>query len=135
MKRRPCLLVVDDEKEIRNFLKRALEAHGYNVVLAPDGKQALTLYAEHKPDLIILDILMPELNGLEVLEILRKGSDVPVVMLTGKGDTTVLQTALGLGADDFVRKPFHVGELLSRIKAKLRRTTRGYSTSLSNEDT
>ncbi len=124
MERRPCLLVVDDEKEIRNFLKRALESAGYNVILAPNGREALAMYQEHKPDLIILDIMMPELNGLEVLGILRQSSNVPVIMLTGKSEVTALDAALGLGADDFVRKPFHVGELVSRIKAKLRRTTR-----------
>lgn len=124
MERRPCLLVVDDEKEIRNFLKRALESAGYNVVLAPNGREALAMYQEHKPDLIILDIIMPELNGLEVIGILRQSSNVPVIMLTGKSEVTALDAALGLGADDFVRKPFHIGELVSRIKAKLRRTTR-----------
>lgn len=124
MERRPCLLVVDDEKEIRNFLKRALESAGYNVILAPNGREALAMYQEHKPDLIILDIMMPELNGFEVLGILRQSSNVPVIMLTGKSEVTALDAALGLGADDFVRKPFHIGELVSRIKAKLRRTTR-----------
>lgn len=126
MKRRPCLMVVDDEKEIRNFLKRALEAQGYQVVLACNGKKALSLYPEHSPDLVILDILMPELNGMETLDALRKSSDVPVIMLTGKGDTGSLQAALGLGADDFVRKPFHLRELLARIKAKMRRAARDY---------
>ncbi len=82
------------------------------------------MYQEHKPDLIILDIMMPEFNGLEVLGILRQSSDVPVIMITGKSEVTALDTALGLGADDFMRKPFHMGELVSRIKAKLRRTTR-----------
>ncbi len=126
MKRRPCLLVVDDEKEIRNFLKRALEGQGYRVVPACDGKKALTLYPLHQPDLVILDILMPEMNGLETLEALRRSSDVPVIMLTGKGDTSSLQAALGLGADDFVRKPFHLRELLARIKAKIRRAAQSY---------
>ncbi len=124
MERRPCLLVADDEKEIRNFLKRALELAGYNVVLAPNGREALAMYRKHKPDLIILDIMMPELDGLEVLGILRRNSNVPVIMITGQGKVTALDTALGLGADDFIRKPFHIGELVSRIKAKLRRTTR-----------
>ncbi len=124
MERRPCLLVADDEKEIRNFLKRVLEPAGYNVVLAPNGREALAMYQEHKPDLIILDIMMPELSGLEVLGILRQSSNVPVIMLTGKSEVTALDAALGLGADDFVRKPFHMKELVSRIKAKLRRTAR-----------
>ncbi len=124
MERRPCLLVADDEKEIRNVLKRALESAGYNVVLAPNGREALAMYQKHKPDLIILDIMMPELDGLEVLGILRQSSNVPVIMITGKSEVTAPDTALGLGADDFVRKPFHMRELVSRIKAKLRRTTR-----------
>ncbi len=124
MKRRPLLLVADDKKEIRNLLKRALKPEGYDVVLAPNGREALAMYQKHKPDLVILDITMPDLSGLEVLGILRQSSNVPVIMITGQSEITELDTAMGLNADDFVRKPFQMRELLSRIKAKLRHTTR-----------
>lgn len=82
------------------------------------------MYQKHKPDLVILDITMPDLSGLEVLSILRQSSNVPVIMITGQGEITELGTALSLNADDFIRKPFHKRELLSRIKAKLKRTVR-----------
>jgi two-component system response regulator VicR len=115
-------MVVDDEKEIRNFLTRALEREGYSVVVSPDGRTALAMMQEHQPDLVILDIMMPDLDGFQVLDIIRQRSNVPVIMLTGRGEMTTLHAALGLGADDFVRKPFHMRELLARIKAKLRRS-------------
>ncbi len=115
-------MVVDDEKEIRNFLTHALEREGYRVVVSPDGRTALAMMQEHQPDLVILDIMMPDLDGFQVLDIIRQCSNVPVIMLTGRVETTALHAALGLGADDFVRKPFHMRELLARIKAKLRRS-------------
>jgi two-component system response regulator VicR len=124
MKRRPRLLIADDKKEIRNLLKRVLKPEGYDVVLAPNGREALAMYQKHKPDLVILDITMPDLSGLEVLGILRQSSNVPVIMITGQSEITEMDTAMGLNADDFVRKPFYMKELLSRIKAKLKRTVR-----------
>ena len=121
MKKHPYIMVVDDEQTILNLLKRTLEPEGYGVVTAADGRSALALLEEHKPDLVILDIMMPGLDGFQVLDIIRQRSDVPVIMLTARREVNTLRDALALGADDYVRKPFHRGELVARIRAKLRR--------------
>ncbi len=122
MKKRPCIMVVDDDEAILRLLTRTLEPEGYRVVPVADGQSALALMEECQPDLLILDIMMPGLNGLQVLSRLRQRSDVPVIMLTAKQEDTVVQAALIAGADDYVKKPFHTKELLARIRAKLRRT-------------
>jgi len=114
-------MVVDDEQAIRVLLERTLELEGWGVILAADGSSALAMLEKHRPDLVILDINMPGLNGFQVLERIRQRSDVPVIMLTGEGEVTTLGNALSLGADDFVKKPFSTRELLARIRAKLRR--------------
>jgi len=116
-----CIMVVDDEPEIRRLLKRCLEPEGYDVITASDGNSALAVMGKCEPDLVVLDIMMPGLNGFEVLEFIRQRSDIPIIMLTGKQEVTTLRDALSLGADDYVRKPFRRGELLARIRAKLRR--------------
>ncbi|GAF88395.1 unnamed protein product, partial [marine sediment metagenome] len=100
---------------------RTLEPEGYGVVVAADGGSALTLLEDCRPDLVILDIMMPGLNGFQVLDLIRQRSSVPVIMLTARGEVTTLRDALSLGADDYVRKPFSTQELLARIRAKLRR--------------
>ena len=121
MNKYPCIMVVDDEHIIRILLKRTLEPEGYEVILAEDGSSALMMLEKHRPDLVILDINMPGLNGFQVLERIRQRSNVPVIMLTGEGEVTTLGNALSLGADDYVKKPFSTRELLARIRAKLRR--------------
>ena len=121
MKKSPRIMAVDDEPAIRNLLKRSLEAEGYDVFLAADGGSALKSMDRHRPDLVILDIMMPGLNGLQVLDLIRQRSNVPIIMLTGIGEATTVHDALSMGADDYVRKPFGGRELLARIKAKLRR--------------
>ena len=121
MKKRPRMMVVDDEQAILRLLNRALEPEGYGVILADSGCSALALLEEHKPDLVILDIMMPELDGFQVLDLIRQRSNVPIIMLTARGEVTTLRCALALGADDYVRKPFGTRELLARIQAKLRR--------------
>lgn len=115
-------MVVDDEQEILRLLKRTLESEGYGVVLAADGRSALAHLEEHKPDLVILDIMMPGLDGFQTLDLIRQRSNVPVIMLTARCEVTTVRDTLSLGADDYVRKPFHTRELLARIRAKLRRT-------------
>ena len=122
MKKRLDIMVVDDDQEILRMLGRTLELEGYDVTTAADGRSALTLLEKHEPDLVILDIIMPELDGFQVLNLIRQHSDVPVIMLTARCEVTSLQEALALGADDYVRKPFRTRELLARIRAKLRRT-------------
>jgi len=115
------ILVVDDEESMRSLIGRTLEMEGYGVALASGGMSALELMGESEPDLIILDIKMPGLNGFEVLNVVRRYSDVPVIMLSALGEVTTIRDALVVGADDFIRKPFHMRELIARVKAKLRR--------------
>ncbi|MFB0556954.1 MAG: response regulator transcription factor [Dehalococcoidia bacterium] len=121
MKKRTSIMVVDDEQAIRNLLSRILESEGYSVVGAADGESALALLERQKPDLAILDIMMPGLNGFQVLDLIRQHSNIPVIMLTAKREVTALRDAVTLGADDYVRKPFSTRELLARVQAKLRR--------------
>ena len=121
MKKRPYIMVVDDDQEILQMLKRILELEGYGVAIAADGSSALALLEECKPDLVILDIMLPGLDGYQVLSLIRQHSDVPVIMLTARCEVTSLRKALALGADDYVRKPFRTRELVARIQAKLRR--------------
>lgn len=125
MCRRPHVMVIDDDQEMLRMLKRALELEGYDATMSTDGHSALTLLEDHKPDLVILDIMMPGLDGFQVLKLIRQRSNVPVIMLTARCEVTSLQKALVLGADDYVRKPFRIRELLARIKAKLRRAEPG----------
>jgi len=121
MKKYPYIMVVDDEQAILRMLSRTLEPEGYGVILADNGSSALALLEECRPDLVILDIMMPGLDGFQVLDLIRQRSNVPVIMLTARGEVTTLRDALALGADDYVKKPFGRGELLARIRAKLRR--------------
>ncbi|SCJ80721.1 Staphylococcal respiratory response protein A [Anaerotruncus sp. 2789STDY5834896] len=116
------ILVVDDDKNICELLRLYIEKEGYQTVLAHDGKQALAVFEEEKPSLIILDVMMPELDGWQVCREIRKTSDVPIIMLTAKGETFDKVLGLELGADDYVVKPFDSKEIVARIKAVLRRT-------------
>jgi len=121
MKKHTCIMVVDDEQAILRLLNRTLAPEGYGVILADNGSSALSLLEEHTPDLVILDIMMPGLDGFQVLDLIRQRSNIPVIMLTARCEVTTLRHALALGADDYVRKPFGTRELLARIRAKLRR--------------
>ena len=121
MKKYPYIMAVDDEQAVLRLLSRTLEPEGYGVILADNGRSALELLEEHTPDLIILDIMMPGLDGFQVLGLIRQRFSVPVVMLTAKREVNTARDALNLGADDYIRKPFCKGELLARIRAKLRR--------------
>jgi DNA-binding response OmpR family regulator len=119
------VLIVEDEATLRDTLALNLRAEGYDVVTAEDGPTGLQLAREAKPDLIILDLMLPELDGLSVTRMLRRGSDVPIIMLTARG--TEMDRIMGLetGADDYVVKPFSLGELLARVRANLRRAGGG----------
>jgi DNA-binding NarL/FixJ family response regulator len=121
MYKRPLILAVDDEEPIRKLLRVNLSLEGYGVVTASDGKRALELLEEHNPDLMLLDITMPGLDGLQVLELIRERSTVPVIILTARGDINYLKSSLLNGADDFITKPFSLKVLSARIGAKLRR--------------
>ena len=120
--RRTRILVVDDDHDVRQMLKRTLELEGYDVYTAASGNSALRSLTKRKPDLIMLDIIMPGLDGYQVLDLIRQRSDVPVIMVTGIHQEASLEKTLNIGADDYVTKPFYTKELLARIEAKLRRT-------------
>jgi DNA-binding response OmpR family regulator len=115
------VLVVDDEKTLRETLAYQLEQEGYRVVTAADGRQALERFRAERPDLVLLDLMLPELSGMEVCRIMRTESDVPIVMLTAKDGEIDKVVGLEVGADDFVTKPFSLRELLARVRAHLRR--------------
>ncbi len=116
------LLVVDDEAILRETLEYNLVRDGYRVVTAADGREALARFAEEQPDLVVLDIMLPELSGLDVCSAIRRQSDVPILMLTAKDSELDKVVGLELGADDYLTKPFSLRELQARIRALLRRT-------------
>ncbi|NLG87161.1 MAG: response regulator transcription factor [Firmicutes bacterium] len=115
------ILVVDDEEHILELLRYNLEREGYVVCLAKDGNQALKVAEKERPDLVILDLMLPGIDGLEVCRILRQISNVPIMMLTAKRGKMDIILGLELGADDYVTKPFRLRELLARVRAILRR--------------
>lgn len=115
------ILVVDDEQKIRETVASFLEDQGYQTVLAEDGKSALEIYKSKNPDLILLDLMLPQLSGIEVCKEIRKFSQVPIIMLTAKSDEVDKLIGLELGADDYITKPFSLREIEARIKAILRR--------------
>jgi len=115
------ILVVDDETTLRETLVDALETEGFRVVSAADGREALSVFRAERPDLVLLDLMLPELSGIEVCRIIRAESGVPIVMLTAKDSEIDKVVGLELGADDYVTKPFSVRELSARIRALFRR--------------
>lgn len=118
-----CVLVVDDEPQIRRALGTNLRARGYDVVLAASGEEALTLAAERHPDVVILDLGLPGIDGIEVVRGLRGWASMPIVVLSVREGEADKVAALDAGADDYVTKPFGMNELLARLRAALRRST------------
>ena len=118
---KPLILVIDDDARLTSLLSRFLEKRGFGVLTADNGVSGLKKISFNQPDLVILDVMMPGDNGLEVLKKIRKDSNVPVIMLTAMGETTDKITGLKLGADDYVAKPFEPAEIEARIEAVLRR--------------
>lgn len=116
------ILVVDDEKKIVDIVRAYLERDGFRVVMTYDGQAALDAVRRYSPDLVVLDLMLPELSGWEVCRILRKESDIPIIMLTAREEATDKIIGLELGADDYVTKPFDPKELVSRVRAVLRRS-------------
>jgi DNA-binding response OmpR family regulator len=116
------ILVVDDEPTLRETVAEVLDADGFHVITAADGREALALFREHRPDLVVLDLMLPELSGVEVCRIIRRESGVPILMLTAKSSEIDKVLGLELGADDYVTKPFSLRELTARVRALLRRT-------------
>lgn len=115
------IMVVDDEERLVSLVKAYLEREGFRVITAKDGRQALFIAREEKPDLIILDLMMPELDGYEFLRVHRKERETPIIMLTAKVEDDDKVLGLELGADDYVTKPFSPRELMARVRAVLRR--------------
>ena len=115
------ILVVDDEQSIMNIIAFNLKKEGYEVVTAEDGEMAITIFDIEKPDLILLDIMMPKIDGYGVCKRIRDKSDVPIIMLTARADEVDKVLGLEIGADDYVTKPFSNRELMARVKANLRR--------------
>lgn len=115
------ILVVDDEVEILNLLMKYLEREGYNVDIASDGEEGLKLFRINEYDTIILDVMMPKIDGIELCKILRNETNVPIVMLTAKDDEIDKILGLRIGADDYITKPFSMNEFVARINAHLRR--------------
>ena len=118
------ILVADDKANIRNLVRDYLEAEGFHVVIAANGREALYAARAEKPDLILLDIMMPEMSGYDFIKAYRKESETPIILLTAKLDETDKVLGLELGADDYVTKPFGMKELTARIHAVLRRALR-----------
>jgi DNA-binding response OmpR family regulator len=117
------ILVVDDEPAVTGLLTYNLRKANYDVLTAADGREALDLARQAHPDLVLLDLMLPEIDGLDVCRELRKTSSVPIIMITARGEEIDRVVGLELGADDYVSKPFSVRELLARIKAVLRRSS------------
>ncbi len=122
--KKPRVLVVDDEPETVKYVGANLRARGYDVLTAADGRTALKVFDESVVDLIILDIMMPGPDGFEVCQAIRQRSDVPIIMLSARGQEKDVVSALDLGADDYLTKPFGVEEMLARVRAALRRSAR-----------
>jgi two-component system KDP operon response regulator KdpE len=122
MTERRCILVVDDEPQITRVLRTTLSSHGYDIRVANDGETALEMMKDREPDLVVTDLAMPNIDGLELCRRIRACSQVPIIVLSVNDQERMKVTALDLGADDYVTKPFNMSELLARVRANLRRT-------------
>lgn len=117
------VLVIEDESKLARFVELELKHEGYDVILAEDGRAGVEKFFEEEPDIILLDLMLPQLNGIEVCRRIRKESDVPIIMLTAKGETMDKIVGLDSGADDYMTKPFAIEELFARMRVALRRKT------------
>ena len=122
MNDRKRILVVDDDRDMQRLLNRTLDMEGFDTVIVADGDSAVNLLDKIKPDLVILDTMIPGLDSFQVIEHMREHSDVPIIMLSTGHEVELLRKALSLGADDFIRKPFGMRAFVARIRAKLRRS-------------
>ncbi len=132
--RAPRILLADDERSVQTLLTFALEKDGYDVVVASNGSEALARFKEHTFDLVVLDVMMPQVDGLEVCRRLRASSSVPIIMLTAKSEEIDKVLGLELGADDYITKPFSLRELSSRVRASLRRAGMANTPQASDDD-
>lgn len=118
----PLIIVVEDEKPIRHFIRVSLQTQQYRCIEARDGETALSLIASHRPDVVVLDLGLPDIDGLEVIKGVREWSAIPIIVVSARGHEREKVEALDLGADDYLTKPFSVAELLARIRVALRRS-------------
>src|SRR5881398_2711765 len=130
----PTILLVDDEDSIQKLLTYPLERDGYRVVQARDGEEALQRFADEEIDLVVLDIMLPKIDGLEVCKRLRATSTVPIIMLTARDDELDKVIGLELGADDYITKPFSIREFRSRVRALLRRARAPHAAEAEEEE-
>lgn len=122
------ILIVEDEKELANILSAYLEVEGFASIVALDGEEGLSAFYENQPSLILLDIMLPKIDGIHVCKEVRQNSDVPIIMISAKSGEMDKVIALGIGADDYVTKPFSPLELVARVKAQLRRYEKSQDT-------
>ena len=125
MKIKDKILIVEDEQSISNFISMVLNANGYDTIIVGSGEEALTMIASHCPDLIVLDLGLPDMDGMEVLKQVRAWSSVPVIVVSARTHEGDKVAALDLGADDYIEKPFGTSELLARIRTAIRHTRTG----------
>ena len=119
----PLILIVEDDTSLRDLFQEALDGEGYSTCIASDGVEGLELFDEVNPDLVLLDLLMPKMDGWEALERVRRISECPVIIVTGQGTTEeIIRGLLEAGADDYLVKPFGIKELIARVNAVLRRS-------------
>jgi len=122
---RARILLVEDESSLAESVRYSLEREGFGVIVAPDGRRAIERFRTEKPDLVILDLMLPEMSGIDVCRMIRQESAVPIIVVTAKDSEADKVSGLELGADDYVTKPFSVRELVSRVRAHLRRANMG----------
>lgn len=120
----PTILIADDNRQITSILEEYVKKEGYTAVIAYDGRAALDSFYQHKPDVVLLDVMMPKIDGFEVCREIRRDSDTPVIMITARGEDFERIMGLDIGADDYIIKPFSPGEVMARIRAVLRRLSR-----------
>lgn len=118
----PTVLIIDDEKPVRRFLYTALSAHGYRVFEAPNGRSGLTQIVDLQPDLILLDIDLPDIRGVDITKAVREWSQIPILILSGENQDAIKVEVLDAGADDYIVKPFNLGELMARMRVAMRHT-------------
>ncbi|GAC1414309.1 MAG: response regulator transcription factor [Candidatus Velthaea sp.] len=131
---RPSVLIVDDERHMRDFLEIGLRQNGFSVASAPDGIVALKELPSMKPDVIVLDVMLPKIDGIALLPLMRRTTEVPILLLSAKTDLNTRVSGLENGADDYLAKPFELPELVARLRTLLRRPNLAHVTSLQFED-